>query len=139
VEENWPQILSDDALTLGPDNYHPALVAAFALHGLGETDRADKLFAQALDFLGQNERTHGLAYGALDVFVHAFRDDRPKAIAALREAIDSGWREDWFRLRYPVFDHMLAEPEWVELMTELEADIARQRQWYEEHQDEPLF
>jgi hypothetical protein len=139
VEQNWPQILSDAALPLGPDNYHQALVAAFALHGLGETDRADQLFVQVLDFLGENERTRGLSYGALDVFVHAFRDDRPKAIAALRAAIDSGWREDWFRLRYPLFDHMLEEPEWVELMTELEADIARQRQWYEEHKHEPLF
>jgi hypothetical protein len=34
---------------------------------------------------------------------------------------------------------MLEEPEWVDLLSELEADIARQRQWYEEHQDEPVF
>jgi hypothetical protein len=34
---------------------------------------------------------------------------------------------------------MLQEPEWVELLTELEADIARQRQWYENHKDESPF
>ena len=27
----------------------------------------------------------------------------------------------------------------IELLAELEADIARQRQWYEDHKDDPLF
>ena len=65
--------------------------------------------------------------------------DTTKAIAALRSAINDGWRQNWFRLRYPLFDIMLDEPEWGGLMTELEADIARQRLWNEDHKNDPLF
>jgi hypothetical protein len=68
------------------------------------------------------------------------RGDKQKAISALREAVDMGWREDWHLLLYlPFYEPMRAEPEWIELVNELEADIARQRQWFEEHKDEPLF
>ena len=42
-------------------------------------------------------------------------------------------------LRSPHYDSMRQEPEWIDLVNELEADIARQRQWYEEHKDDPLF
>jgi hypothetical protein len=34
---------------------------------------------------------------------------------------------------------MLDEPEWVELMTEIEADIALQMQWFEDHKDTPVL
>jgi len=58
----------------------------------------------------------------------------------LREAVDMGWREDWHLLLYlPFYESMRAEPEWIELVNELEADISRQRQWFEEHKDEPSF
>ena len=63
--------------------------------------------------------------------------DRPAAIAA-REAIDSGLREDWWRTRHPLLDHMREEPEWNAMIDELEADISRQRGWFFKHRDDPL-
>jgi hypothetical protein len=57
----------------------------------------------------------------------------------MREAISMGWREDWWRLHSRYYDSMQEEPEWADLVNELEADIARQRQWYEDHKDDPLF
>ena len=77
--------------------------------------------------------------GFLEVAAHLFRGDRPQAIAALKRAIDAGCRSGWWHFREPFYDSMLQEPEWVELLTELEADIARQRQWYENHKDESPF
>ncbi len=80
------------------------------------------------------------AYGAWDAAIHAIRGDNQQAISALREAMDLGWRKDWWwLLHHPMLDRVQNEPEWVELVSELEADIARQRQWYEEHKDDPLF
>ncbi len=49
------------------------------------------------------------------------------------------WRRSWCRLRFPVYDPMREEPEWISLINKLETDIARQRQWYEDHKDDPLF
>jgi hypothetical protein len=34
---------------------------------------------------------------------------------------------------------LLDEPEWQEMLANLEARAATQWQWYEEHKDEPLF
>jgi hypothetical protein len=84
-------------------------------------------------------RTRGRGYGILDVFVHVTRGEKQKAISALREAIDMGWRRAWWMLRIPLYEPMREEPEWINLVNELEADIARQRQWYEDHKDDPLF
>ena len=74
------------------------------------------------------------------------RGDRDRAIAGLHDAIDQGWRVSglgldgaWWTLRQ---DWKLAslhqDPEFLAIMNELEADIAAQRQWYEENKDKPL-
>jgi hypothetical protein len=34
---------------------------------------------------------------------------------------------------------MLDDPEWLALIAEIDAELARQREWYEAHKDEPLF
>jgi hypothetical protein len=75
----------------------------------------------------------------LDLAYHALRGNHQTAIHILRQAVDSGWRSYWWTLRHPLYDDLLEEPEWVELIIQLETDIAKQRQWYEEHKDVPLF
>jgi hypothetical protein len=50
-----------------------------------------------------------------------------------------GWRVGWWELRSMPYDLMREDPEWIDLINELEADIARQRQWFENHKDDPLF
>ena len=78
------------------------------------------------------------------------RGDRDQSMAALRTAIDAGWRvsslispvsgASWWILRE---DWKLAnlhqDPEFIALMDELEADVREQRKWYEENKDKPLF
>jgi hypothetical protein len=76
-------------------------------------------------------------YGAIDVAVHVIRGDREKATTTLGEAIKEGWRTSWWLLRLPYFHQMRDDPEWNRLMDELEADIARQRDWYEQNRDKP--
>jgi hypothetical protein len=77
--------------------------------------------------------------GAWDAFIHAVRGDKQRAISALRDAIDIGWRDYWWRLRFPVYESMREEPEWLALIHDIEADIADQRQWFEEQKNNPLF
>jgi hypothetical protein len=74
-----------------------------------------------------------------DVLIHAARGDSQNAISALRDAIDDGWREQWWYLRHAFYEPMRAEPAWNELVAEIEADIASQRAWFEEYKDEPLY
>jgi hypothetical protein len=112
---------------------------AYTLYADGQLDRANYLFDGILEASQSMHRTRGRAYGILDVFIHVTRGEKRKAISALREAIDVGWRKHWWKLRSPLYDSMREEPEWVDLVSKLEADIARQRQWYEDHKDDPLF
>jgi len=112
---------------------------AYTLYADGRLDRANYLFDQALGAMQSRHRTRGRGYGVMDVFIHATRGEKRKAISALREAIDMGWRTGWWTLHSPYYDSMREEPEWIDLVNELEADIARQRQWYEDHKDDPLF
>ena len=114
-------------------------MTAWALWETGNRERANYLFDGLLAWMESTHRTRGPGYGATDVFVHVLRGENQKALAALRDAIDTGWRENWWRLRYPIYDVMLEEAEWVTLMTELESYIARQRRWFEDHKDDPLF
>ena len=140
VEKNWPELLGEEPVIIDDDNDNRVTMAAHALLVTGNKQRANYLFDQVLDYYsGMNRTGAGETSGTRDVFIHAMRGDKQKAIVALREAIDAGWRGFWFRLRYPLFDPLLEEPEWIELMTRLEADIARQRQWFENHKDDPLF
>ncbi len=127
----------------------PALIVAAVFHANGDVQRRDVLLMAMEELIASMHRTRGISYGLLDVYIHAMRGDRDRAIAGLREAIDVGWRGgsvggslvgSWWMLRQ---DWKLAslheDPEFIAMVNELEADIRKQRQWYEEHKDEPLF
>ncbi|MBT8061461.1 MAG: tetratricopeptide repeat protein, partial [Gammaproteobacteria bacterium] len=134
VEKNWPEYLGTQPVEINDENDNRTQLAGMVLYLTGDIERGNYLLDQAVAYYESQPRV-----GPGPVFIHGIRGERDKAIASLRRAMDEGWRGNWFRLRYPMFDHMLNEPEWVNLVTELEADIAAQRRWYEEHQDDPLL
>ena len=138
-QELAPELYGDEDVVVKPDDVAKTAYVAYTLHIDGELDRANYLFDQALDTMQSMHRLMGPGYVTLDIFIHVTRGEKQKAISALREAINEGWRYGWWRLNSPFYDSMRGEPEWIELLTELEADIARQREWYEKHKDDPLF
>jgi glycosidase len=122
-----------------PNRIRIPILAAYLLYIDGRVDRANNIFDQALETMQSVHRTRGRGYAVWDVFIHTVRGEKQQAISALREAIDVGWRESWWQLRFPVYDSIQEEPEWIELMNELEVDIADQRKWFDEHKNDPLF
>jgi TolB-like protein/Tfp pilus assembly protein PilF len=141
MREHYPQYFIGEEIELAGDYPQLAAVlfAAVTLMDEGGDERAKYLIDQALATMRTMPHTGFNSKNFWEVWAHLFRGDRPQAIAALKRAINAGWRNQWWHLREPFFDPMLQEPEWVELLTELEADIARQRQWYENHKDESPF
>ncbi|MEM9532775.1 MAG: hypothetical protein AAGA23_17785, partial [Pseudomonadota bacterium] len=101
-----------------------------ALWKLGEQDRANNMLDRALAFMTTLPRVRGDGHGELDVTIHVLRGDQVKAVDALREAMDAGWRDNWWRLRYPFFDVMAESPTWRTLVAELETDAIRSRERY---------
>ena len=140
-EEIAPWIFSDEDLPpIGTGNWAFPLGAATILIETGKPDRANEILDAMLTRMKTMSRTRGMGYGAWDAAVYALRGDKVRTIASFRDAIREGWRTDWWWfIRHSVFDDLRDDPEWVALVAELEEDIARQRQWYEEHKDEPLF
>ncbi|MCH7501957.1 MAG: winged helix-turn-helix domain-containing protein [Proteobacteria bacterium] len=145
-QDLWPELYGDEDIIVKANEMlkhsfemQTIVYVAYTLYVDGQLDRADYLFDHALETMQSMHRVRGIGYDEMDVFIHAMRGEKRKAIAALREAIDMGWRRGWWVLRSPLYDSMREEPEWVGLVNELEADIARQRQWYENHKDDPLF
>jgi tetratricopeptide (TPR) repeat protein len=149
MTDTFPELL-EDGLELAVTDLNAAVTFAAILHANGETQRRDFLLLAMEERIATMHRIRGVGYGILDVYIHAMRGNRDRAIAGLREAIDTGWRTfpspaspldgPWWMLRH---DWKLAnlhqDPEFVAMMNELEADIRKQRQWYEEHKDDPLF
>ncbi len=69
-----------------------------------------------------------IGYGIADVKIHALRGDKQKALSALRQAIDEGWRGLWwyFLERNPNLESLRGEPEFQAMVAEIEADMAAQ-------------
>ncbi len=113
-----------------------ALELAFALHQLGDTARADVLFGRLLDLvedelrLGYDGRRWTISK-IVDVCVYASRGQTEAALAAMRDAVDQGWR-GLYSTPYGHVPPMLASlegnPEYEAMVVEINADLAVQRE-----------
>ena len=141
-----PKLL-EDAVKLTATDLNSALTVASILHANGETGQRDILLDAMEARIATMERVRGYGYGVLDVYIHTMRGDRDRALAALREAVDAGWRVTnngaefaWWHLeRDWRLESLREEPEFIALLHELETDILRQRRWYEEHKGKSLL
>jgi hypothetical protein len=62
------------------------------------------------------------------VQIYALQGEKQKALAALRQAIDEGWRGMWwyFLKHDPSLESLHDEPEFQAMVAEIEADMAAQ-------------
>jgi hypothetical protein len=62
------------------------------------------------------------------VQIYALQGDKQKALSALRQAIDEGWRSLWwYPLKQdPILESLHEEPEFQAMVAEIEADMAAQ-------------
>ncbi len=67
-------------------------------------------------------------YGIKDVEAYALQGDSVQALAALRQAIDAGWRKNWrYHLEInPNLDSIRNEPAFQAMVEEVRADMAAQ-------------
>ena len=127
-EENYPELLNEDDPKIFLGNYLAAIDLALVLSKTGEQERADLLLNRSLQYIQTIQRLGWNGYGIADVQIHALRDDKEKALAALRQAIDEGWRYFWwyFLKLDPNLESLHDEPEFQAMFEEIEADMAEQ-------------
>jgi tetratricopeptide (TPR) repeat protein len=123
-----PELLNEDFPKVGSVNYRAAIDLALILSKLGEQQRADRLFEDSLQYIQKIPRLGLIGYHVADVQIHALRGEKRKALSALRQAIDEGWRSLWwYYLKYdPNLESLHDEPEFQAMVAEIEADMAAQ-------------
>lgn len=126
-EKNYPALLNEDEPTIDRINFIPAIDLALVLSKTGEQKRADLLLDRSLTFIETIPRL-GFGYDVSDVRIYALQGKTEKALAALRQAIDQGWRTVWwyYAEHDPNLDSIRNEPEFQAMVNEIKADMAVQ-------------
>jgi tetratricopeptide (TPR) repeat protein len=126
-EQTHPELLSDNDPIIDTDNWGAAIDLAFVLIRTGEQERADLLLNRSFQHIQSIPRL-GDGYGISDVKIYALKGDRRKALSALRQAIDEGWRDLWWNAleRDPTLESLHDELEFQAMVAEIEADMAAQ-------------
>ena len=125
-----PELIKPEVPDVTVDNYIAAVDLALVLMHLGEKERADDLLEGSLKVLETLPRLGTNGFWITDVRIFALQQNPERALDALRQAIDDGWRVlTWLYLEYdPNLDSIRGEPEFQRLYTELKIDLAAQAQ-----------
>jgi TolB-like protein/class 3 adenylate cyclase/Tfp pilus assembly protein PilF len=128
-EEVSPQLLDEEAPKIDTlvDSIR-AIDLALVLTKTGEQERVDLLLERSLRHMQTRPRLGFAGYWIDDVRIYALQGEKQKAMAALREAIDEGWRAWWwyFLERDPNLESLHDEPEFQAMVEEIRADMAAQ-------------
>jgi tetratricopeptide (TPR) repeat protein len=127
-EQRFPELLSEDDPRVDNRNYWVAIALASVLSKTGEQERADLLLNRSFQRIQTLPRLSWVGYGIADVQIYALRGDKQKALSALRQAIDEGWRGMWwYHLERNLnLESLHDEPEFQAMIAEIEADMAAQ-------------
>jgi Tfp pilus assembly protein PilF len=127
-EKSYPELLNQGDPTVDGSNWQAAIDLALVLFNTGEQERADRLLNRSLQHIQTLPQLGVYGYGIADAQIYALQGDKQKALSALRQAIDEGWRVFW---RYSLehdsnLESLHDEPEFQAMVAEIEADMAAQ-------------
>lgn len=110
---------------INAENYEAAADFALVLSRIGDHEQAELLQGRTMEYIRDKPRMGYRGYWITDVKIHAQRGDWDKALAALREAFEAGWRHYWWYY----FDHDMSleplhdNPEYLAIREDLVADM----------------
>ena len=90
----------------------------------GDAVTANSLLEKSLSVISQTTDPY---YPPARATAYLLQGDTQRALAALLEAVEGGWRSGWWQLeREPIYEPLWALPEFQSLMAEVKADMAAQ-------------
>jgi len=124
----YPDLINEATPNINNTNYGAAIDLALVLSMTGEHERADLLLARSLQHIQSMPRLGFSGHGISDVQIYALQGEDQKALLALQEAVDQGWRFLWrYSLNYNLNMTSLRDhPEFRKIVEELEMDMATQ-------------
>jgi len=122
----YPELLVDDPKVAAL--YPVAIDVAMLFQAMGQPERAERLLDRSLAFLATAAAGEVGDFGIFVARIHAMQGNDDEAIAALREAIDAGWRLHWwFYLKQdPAFDVLRDDSRFQSIVQALDAEMAQQ-------------
>ena len=132
----FPELMGPEIPDVNASNYNVAIDLALVLIHLGQQERADDLLNGSLKVIEGLNRLGTSGYWIADVRLYALQDRPQLAIAALRDAIDDGWRIlIWYYLDHDPSLHSIRDtPEFEQLHQQLKVDLAMQAKRTKEFQ-----
>jgi len=126
--ERHPELASREDPRVGRMNYQAAIGLASVALRSDEPGYANLLLDRSLEVLQEVPRLGSFGYGIADVRIYAMRGESEKALAALRRAIDEGWRAFWwYDLEYDLgIEPLHDEPEFRAMVAELASEMTTQ-------------
>ena len=120
-------------------------LVGYELYRSGDIDRANLILDELLEIVraARAVERHAGDPGAwvspmAEVPIHAIRHDVPMVIDLIRSSMYEPYF-GWFGEEGPLFDYIRDDPEWIELMDEIDERVTSEREYYAQHKDEPLF
>jgi tetratricopeptide (TPR) repeat protein len=126
-EKTYPELLNEDDPKVVNQNSRAATDLVLVLSKTGEQERANLLLEHSFRHFQTMPRRFPLDE-IREVKIYALRGEKKKALAALRWAIDEGWRFFWwyYLKQDPTLESLHDEPEFQAMVAEIEADMAAQ-------------
>jgi tetratricopeptide (TPR) repeat protein len=134
-EQVYPELLKGNIPETDMYDYDVLVNLASVLIKTGEREKAEQLLDRISSSINVYPRLGVYGYGITDVQIYALRDDKEEALAALRQAIDQGWRQFWwYYLEHdPILQPLHNEPLFKAMKEEIKTDMAEQlarvREW----------
>jgi TolB-like protein len=118
-----PELLQEEP-RVGAWNHGVAISLADLMRRSGDAAAANSLLEKSLSVISQTTDRY---YPPARAAAYLLQGDTQRAVAALREAVEGGWRFGWWLLeREPIYEPLWELPEFQTLMAEVRADMATQ-------------
>ncbi len=122
-ERHYPELFQEEP-QVNAWNHATAISLADWMRRSGNDATADSLLEKSLSVIRETTDRY---YHPASAAAYLLQGETDRALAALRETVDAGWRYGWWMLeREPIYAPLWDHPEFQAMMAEIKADMAAQ-------------